>query len=66
MENFLDNEYWMNSMQDYLIALGIIIGGVLVIKIVRSSIRKRLSKLDNVYVKYFMNLVNGSGTRILA
>ena len=56
MENFLDNTYWMNSIQDYLIALSIIVGGILVIKIARKSIRKRLSTLDNAYVKYFMNL----------
>ena len=56
MENFFENTYWMNSIQDYLIALGIIVGGILVIKIARRSIRKKLLTLDNIYVKYFMNL----------
>lgn len=45
MEEFLHREYFQNSVLDYLIALGIILAGMLFIRILRNIILARLKKL---------------------
>lgn len=56
MNDILDREFFLNSIQDYLIAVGIIIAGIFVVRIVRALLRKKLSGFDNIYIKYFLNL----------
>ncbi|MCM5528172.1 mechanosensitive ion channel family protein [Parasegetibacter sp. NRK P23] len=46
MESILQREYWGNSIQDYLIALGIFIGIIIAIRIFRSIILSRLKKFS--------------------
>lgn len=41
---FLNREYWHNSVQDYLIAFGIIIVGLLIVRICKRIVLSRLEK----------------------
>jgi len=54
--DFLNQTYFENSIQDYLIALAIIVGGVALIKIIRQILKKKLSSIDNSYIKYFLHM----------
>lgn len=42
---YLDQEFWNNSVQEYLIALGTILLGLTIVKIFKKSVFKRLIKL---------------------
>ena len=44
MEEFLQREYFDNTVLDYLIALGVILAGMLLIRILRSIVLTRLKK----------------------
>ncbi len=44
MEDFLSQEYWNNTIQDYLIVLGSIMLGILILRIFKSTILKRVKK----------------------
>jgi len=44
MNDILSREYFDNTVQDYLIALGIIIGGILLLRLFKSLILSRLKK----------------------
>ena len=58
MNDILSREYFDNTVQDYLIALGIIVGGILVLRLFKSLILSRLknwadrteSNIDNFIV----------------
>ena len=54
--DFLNQTYFENSIQAYLIALTIIIGGVALIKVIRQILKKKLSSIDNSYIKYFLHM----------
>lgn len=56
MNNVLEREFFMNSIQDYLIVFGIIVVGLFIVRIFRVFLRKRLSRFDNIYIKYFLSL----------
>ena len=52
--NLLDRTYFENTIQDFLIALIIVIGGIILIKLLRQILKRKLSSIDNVYIKYFL------------
>lgn len=56
MKNILDQVYFDNTLQDYMIALAIAVGGILVGKTIRRVLRRRMSNLDNIYARYFVSL----------
>lgn len=61
MEEFLSREYFKNTVLDYLIALGIIITGLIVVRILRTTVIRRLhrwadnteTKADNFIIQSF-------------
>ena len=54
--NLLSQTYFENSIQDYLIALIIVIAGISLIKLLRQILKKKLSSIDNAYIKYFLGM----------
>lgn len=54
--NLLDRTYFENTIQDYLIAVTIVIGGIILIKLLRPILKRKLSSTDNVYIKYFLHI----------
>ena len=52
----MDRTYFENTIQDYLIALAIVIGGIILIKLLRPILKRKLSTIDNVYINYFLNI----------
>lgn len=44
MEDFLKEVYWGNTVKDYLIALGIILGGMGVLRLFRKTLLNQLKK----------------------
>lgn len=54
--NLLNQTYFENSIQDCLIALIIVIGGISLIKLLRQILKKKLSSIDNAYIKYFLDM----------
>lgn len=45
MEDFLDEQYWNNTVQDYLIVLATILLGMIIVKLFKRTILNRLKKL---------------------
>jgi len=54
--DFLNQTYFQNNIQDYLITFTVIIGGISLIKLLRNILKKKLSSKDNPYVKYFLHM----------
>jgi len=54
--NLLEQTFLENSIQDYLIAITLIVGGTICIKLLRRILKGRLSSIDNAYIKYFLNI----------
>lgn len=46
MNEFLERTYYHNTVQEYLIALGIIIVGIIVVKVIKNTLLTRLTKLS--------------------
>ena len=46
MNEFLERTYYHNTVQDYLIALGIIVLGIIVVKIIKNIVFKTLERLS--------------------
>jgi small-conductance mechanosensitive channel len=44
---FLEREYWHNTVQDYFIALGIIVVGILAVRIFKGTLLRQLEKWAN-------------------
>jgi small-conductance mechanosensitive channel len=60
MEEFLKKEYYENSIQNYLIAVGIILGGLLLLRLFRKSLLDRLRKwASTTETKFDDYLVSG-------
>jgi small-conductance mechanosensitive channel len=60
MNEFLSRVYFDNTVQDYIIALGIILGGILILSIFKKVILKRLAKWAERTESSFDNfIVNG-------
>lgn len=54
--NVLSQTYFENRIEDYLIALIIVIAGISLIKVVRQIVKRKLSAIDSVYIKYFLRM----------
>ncbi|HEY4653995.1 MAG TPA: mechanosensitive ion channel family protein [Cyclobacteriaceae bacterium] len=69
MEDFLDRTYFNNTVRDYLIALGILLVALLVIRIVRgvliSRLRKWAATTDNTLDDLVVNTVSRFGLPVL-
>lgn len=69
MEEFLERTYYGNTVQDYLIAIGLILLGLIIVRIINSIIDNRLKKLtqatDNVVDDYLIESVDRFGIPIL-
>lgn len=69
MEEFLEKSYYGNTVQNYLIAAGVILIGLIVVRIVNYIIDHRLKKLtqstDNVVDDYVIESVDRFGIPVL-
>ncbi len=68
MNNYLDEKYYGNTVQQYLIALAIVAGGLVVLRVVRQFILKRLqkwaSKTENKFDDYIVGAIEKFGLPI--
>jgi small-conductance mechanosensitive channel len=69
MNDFLDDRYLNNSVQDYAIAAGIILGGILLLRLFRKTLLNRLkawaSKTETKFDDYVVHGVERFGLPIL-
>jgi len=52
LSTFLNKMLYLNTMQDYLICLGIVVLGIAVLRIVRKFLLKRLSRIERPLIVY--------------
>lgn len=60
-ESISGNNLWesllaMNTVQDYIISIIVIVGGIAIIGILHKVVQRRLSKSENIYMRYVSGL----------